>query len=222
MFVRDSAAPVAKQNDTSGCRAPGARRPCRRETPARDSRCSLRCVQRRAVADDGFGHRVREVRAVAERRRSSRSPSPSRCRSSTMRLRGCDVPCAALASLTNSRWIGRATSTSFATCTTAPSSMNAVLSAVNVCAVVRGDLAEVLLDEQRQLVVRARERQRASRRPAAPPRSTAPASKRPFTNTSVCQSVAPNANGASCAAVTSPLGGASRRELPLGDRRDRA
>ena len=66
MFVRESAAPVASENDTSGCRAPAALRPCRRGTRARLA-LHLVVLERRAVGDGDLGDRVREI--------ASRSPS---------------------------------------------------------------------------------------------------------------------------------------------------
>ena len=83
---------------------------------------------------------------------------------------------------------------------TAPSYMNAVLSAVNACA-RSARCAPMLLERVGGLVPRA-SRDRDSDTPAgSAPSFDSSGAKRPFTNTSVCQPVAPNVNGASSSRV---------------------
>ena len=121
-----------------------------------------------------------------------------------MTFRGCIIPFAAFASVTKTRWIGCSTFTSAAMSTTAPSCMNAVLSAVKAC------VSAVASDPMRPTTSGASVHAvaRSSRRTPAGSVSQSDSSraKRPLTNTIVCQSLAPNVNGASAARVTSPLG----------------
>ena len=92
--------------------------------------------------------------------------------------------------------------------TTAPSCMNAVLSAVNAC-VRRSSRSCRRARRASGAVVHADARSRSVTPSGSVAQSDSSGAKRPFTNTIVCQSVAPNVNGASSSRSTSPLGDAS-------------
>ena len=90
---------------------------------------------------------------------------------------------------------------------TAPSCMNAALSAVNACVSVETNAPTCSTTSGIALHAVARSR---SRTPAGSvSQSDSSREKRPLTNTIVCQSVAPNMNGARSSRATSPLGEAS-------------